>query len=184
MSDLKQTELMYAVLDGEAASGEALELERLLAADRAARAQFEQLRRLFDGLASVPKAFPPEGLVASVMAKIPQDSRRPDRFDQLLSASRVFAKASKRARGAGPGASVTVHRVSRPGPFFRGTNMSERQTPSSANARPGSVSASQRPPWSSCCSTRSTSRPAGRTQSARSFRRNGIRLLRIRPTLS
>src|SRR5271167_4259899 len=103
MSHLRQTGLMHAVLDGEATAGEALELERLLVADPVARAQFEELRRLFDGLASVPKAFPPEGLVAAVMAKIPQDATRLGHFDQLLSPSRVFGQASKRARGTSPG---------------------------------------------------------------------------------
>ena len=57
MSQLKQTELMYAVLDGEAVPGEALELERLLVEHPVARAQFEELQRLFDGLASVPRHF-------------------------------------------------------------------------------------------------------------------------------
>src|SRR5208283_4919654 len=128
MRHLKQTELMYAVLDGEATASEILELERHLAADAVARAQFEQLRRLFDGLASVPKAFPPEGLVASVMTKIATDTTRPDRFDQLLSTSRVFGQESKRGQGISPGGSTTVHRVSQPGPFLRGTYMSGQQS--------------------------------------------------------
>src|SRR5271169_5249777 len=131
MSHLRQTELMYAVLDGEAAAGEALELERLLVADPVARAQFEELRRLFEGLAAVPKEFPPEGLVVSVLAKVPQDSTRPRGFnqpDQPFSPSRVFGQASKRARGTSPGESVTVHRVSQPGPFLRGSNMSGQQS--------------------------------------------------------
>ena len=75
MNHLKQIELMHAVLDGEATPGEALELERLLAADPVARAQFEELRRLFDGLAAVPKEYPPEGLVAAVLAKVPDSTR-------------------------------------------------------------------------------------------------------------
>ena len=99
MSHLKQTELMYAVLDGEATPSEGLELERLLAADAVARAQFEQLRRLFDGLASVPKAFPPEGLVASVMARIPTDATRLGRFDQPLSTvACIWARIRREAR--------------------------------------------------------------------------------------
>ena len=66
------TELMHAVLDGEATPDEARELERRLAADPAARADSTTSARLFDELSRVPKAYPPEGLVASVMAALPQ----------------------------------------------------------------------------------------------------------------
>ncbi len=65
---------MHTVLDGEATAEEARELDRLLGANPAARGQFEALKSLFDELGSVPQAFPPEGLVAAVMAKVP---RRP-----------------------------------------------------------------------------------------------------------
>ena len=53
--------LMHAVLDGEASPEEARELDRLLAADPAARARFDDLKRLFGELGSVPKALPPGG---------------------------------------------------------------------------------------------------------------------------
>jgi len=66
-------ELMQSVLDGEATPEEATELDRRLAADAAASARFEELGRLFEGLRAVPKAYPPEGLVASVLANIPQN---------------------------------------------------------------------------------------------------------------
>ena len=66
------------------APDEAIELERLLAADPAARAEFDELRRLFAGLAGIPKAFPPEGLVASVMAELPRQSPRRSRLVQLF----------------------------------------------------------------------------------------------------
>ncbi len=68
MKNSELTHLMHAVLDNEAAPSAVHELERHLAADPEARAEFEELRRLFDGLAAIPQAFPPEGLVASVMA--------------------------------------------------------------------------------------------------------------------
>ncbi len=126
MSHLKQTELMHAVLDREATPGEARELELLLVADPVARAQFEELQRLFDGLAAIPKEFPPEGLVASVLAKVPSDSTRRGGFDQPLSPSRVFGQTTKGARGTTPVGSATVHRISQPGPFFRGTSMSQQ----------------------------------------------------------
>ncbi len=71
MKPSELTELMHAVLDGEATAAETRELERHLAADPEARAEFDSLRALFDELKGVPQAFPPEGLVASVMADLP-----------------------------------------------------------------------------------------------------------------
>ena len=66
------TELMHAVLDGEASNAEARELETRLAADPAARAEFEDWKRLFGALAAVPKEHAPEGLVASIASAMPQ----------------------------------------------------------------------------------------------------------------
>jgi anti-sigma factor RsiW len=81
---------MHTVLDGEATGAEARELERQLAAEPAARAEFEDLRRLFEGLSRVPQRYPPEGLVAAVLANIPQKSAPQRGRDQLLSRSRVI----------------------------------------------------------------------------------------------
>ena len=71
------TELMHAVLDGEASEDDARRLELQLAADPAARAEFEEWKRLFKALAEVPKEHAPEGLVASVSAAAPA-ARRDD----------------------------------------------------------------------------------------------------------
>ena len=60
MNSSERARLMHAVLDGEATEAEARELDRLLAAEPTARTEFEHLRRLFDGLSRMPKAFPPE----------------------------------------------------------------------------------------------------------------------------
>ena len=120
------TELMHAVLDGEATPGETRELDRLVAADPAARAKFDELRRLFDGLAGVPMAFPPEGLVAAVMAAVPQNAMRRGRLGQLFLPSRVITDKSSEIRAEGPGTSAAVQRVSQSGPFSRGKNMSEQ----------------------------------------------------------
>jgi len=65
------TELMHAVLDGEASDAEARELEMRLAADPAARAEFEDWKRLFEALDAVPKEHAPEGLVDSVTSALP-----------------------------------------------------------------------------------------------------------------
>ena len=120
--------MMHAVLDGEAGPGEAGELERLLAADPAAKARFDDLKRLFDGLAAVPKAFPPEGLVASVMAALPHQAPRRNRLAQLFQPWGVIRATSKEARVSNPGMSATVQRVSEPGPLFRGTQMNEQKS--------------------------------------------------------
>ncbi len=127
MKNLERTRLMHAVLDGEATPDEALELERLLGADPAARTEFEDLKSLFDGLRRVPKAFPPEGLVAAVMASIPRRPAPPDYSSQLFSKSGVISQSSMEARGANPGKSAKVHQVSQPGPYLKGQNVSEQK---------------------------------------------------------
>ncbi len=66
------TELMHAVLDGEASDAEARRLEVQLAADPAAQAEFEGWKRLFEALDAVPKEHAPEGLVASIVAAMPE----------------------------------------------------------------------------------------------------------------
>jgi len=66
------TELMHAVLDGEASDAEARELEVQLAADPAAQAEFEGWKRLFEALDAVPKEHAPEGLVASIVSAMPE----------------------------------------------------------------------------------------------------------------
>jgi anti-sigma factor RsiW len=131
--------LMHTVLDGEASPGEVQDLERLLASNPATREEFQDLQRLFDGLKGVPKAFPPEGLVHSVMASLPPHGQhrpagqRPagwGRVLQLFSRSRVIGASSNEAPGANPGKSATVHPISQRGPSSRGKNMSEQNNSS------------------------------------------------------
>ena len=57
--------LMHAALDGEASSEELQELDRLLAADAEARAEYDTLRRLFGALQALPEIDPPPGLAES-----------------------------------------------------------------------------------------------------------------------
>ena len=128
MTHFELTSLMHAVLDGEATPVEIRELERLVAGDAAVCAEFDALRRLFDGLASVPQGYPPEGLVAAVMARLPERSTDADDSDQLLALAGVIGTASKEARGFDPGKSATVQRVSQTGPFFRGENMGQQKS--------------------------------------------------------
>ena len=65
------TELIHAVLDGEASDAEVRELEMRLAADPAARAEYEEWKRLFEALDAMPKEHAPEGLVASINSAMP-----------------------------------------------------------------------------------------------------------------
>ena len=58
--------LMSAVLDGEGTQEEARQLERLLAEDAGARAEYDVLSRLFAQLQSVPRLDPPPGLADAV----------------------------------------------------------------------------------------------------------------------
>jgi hypothetical protein len=128
MNNSERARLMHTVLDGEATEAEARELERLLAAEPAARTEFEHLRQLFDGLSRVPKAFPPEGLVAAVMANIPQNSPSQGRPDQLSLRSRVIGLAWMKARGTSPGKSATDLPAHQPGIYLREWKMSEQSS--------------------------------------------------------
>src|SRR5690242_11977805 len=104
-------ELMQTVLDGEATPDETSELDQRLAGDASARARFEETRRLFDALSRVPKPYPPEGLVASVLANIPQTPVPARRDGQLSVAPGVIVASSRKARAESPGPGSRVHRV-------------------------------------------------------------------------
>ena len=62
MDPSRHLPLMFAVLDGEASPEEASELERVLADDSAARAEYEAFRNLFKKLQGIPTLDPPPGL--------------------------------------------------------------------------------------------------------------------------
>jgi hypothetical protein len=124
MEHLELTRLMHEVLDGAASADEAGELNRLLADDPEARAQFDELERLFAGLNSMPKALPPEGLVAAVLAKLPRQHRRRDRLRQLSSRWRVLSVDSKRALGSDPNRTSRTQRNSQYKSIKRNRDMS------------------------------------------------------------
>src|SRR5712671_4038637 len=128
MNNPERARLMDAVLDGEATEAEARELDRLLAAEPAARTEFDHLRRLFDGLSQMPNDFPPEGLVAAVMANIPQNSPPRRRLDQLSLRSRVIGLAWMKARGTSPGKSATDLPAHQPGIYLREWKMNEQHS--------------------------------------------------------
>ncbi|MBK7332239.1 MAG: hypothetical protein IPI87_07605 [Betaproteobacteria bacterium] len=83
---------MHAVLDGEATPAEARELEGLLEADPALRERYGEWQAMFDAMQRMPRAYPPEGLVAAVMANIPHVPAGPG--SQLSAHSRVIGVTS------------------------------------------------------------------------------------------
>src|ERR1051326_4944539 len=89
MTTDKIDELMHAVLDGEANEPQARELERALAADAAARARFEELKRLFTALEGVPEATPPAQIVERILARTALPGSRGAGQEQPFGFSRV-----------------------------------------------------------------------------------------------
>src|SRR5205807_10467284 len=73
------------------------------------------------------KAFPPEGLVAAVMASVPRRPAPGDDSAQPFAQSRVISQSSMEARDASRGRS-TVHRVSPRGTYIREQSMSEHKS--------------------------------------------------------
>jgi anti-sigma factor RsiW len=94
----EHTQLMHEILDGEASQDDARVIEGLLAADPAACTEYEELRRLFEGLNAIRKTAPPEGLLAEVLAKMPRQHTRHRRLRQLSSRWRVLISDSIRLR--------------------------------------------------------------------------------------
>jgi len=125
MNERERARLMDAVLDGEATPAERRDLDRLLATDAVARTEFEQLTKVFEALRAIPPAFPPEGLVAAVLANIPQKPATHTRGDQLSSRSRVIGTVMKEGRGTSPDQSVKGPPVHEPAPFLREWKMNE-----------------------------------------------------------
>jgi anti-sigma factor RsiW len=129
------TRLMHEVLDGAASEEEARTLDRLLAADPDARAQFDDLRRLFDGLNTMPQACPPEGLAAAVTARMFDRTPRRARPGQLFSRWRVLSPYSTRARGSSPDRTARIQRASGFGSSIRNEHMSAQQKVFSGNRK-------------------------------------------------
>jgi anti-sigma factor RsiW len=128
MTETRLLELMHAVLDGEATADEARTLEIRVAADPAAQSQFARLERLFDGLKGIPQPFAPEGLVASVLAGVPEGAPRPVEGDQPFAPSRVIEQTSEESRARRPGRSARMEPVSQSRSYFRGENMSQQNS--------------------------------------------------------
>src|SRR5204862_2522385 len=85
-------------------------------------AEFDSLRALFDELKGLPQAFPPEGMVASVMAGLPPP--------QLSAPSRVISKTTQAFPGniAGSPISDMARRASRSVLFSGSKRMNEQKS--------------------------------------------------------
>ena len=135
MDDRKLDRLMQAVLDGEASPDEARELERVLAADPAERARFEEFTRLFRDLGRMPRVQPPDGFGAAVMERVALRPPRTGGWRQLFSLSRVSRGSANGSRGHTPGLSARAHRGFQPGPHMGDFKMSEQQGNSKGNRK-------------------------------------------------
>jgi anti-sigma factor RsiW len=131
MSAAATTRLMHAVLDGEATPAEARELEGLLEADPALRERYAEWQTLFDAMQHMPRAYPPEGLVAAVMANIPHSPAGPG--SQLPAHSRVIGVTSETHRAI-PATSAPILRTPR-AMAPPGGMMSDQQNTSSSKRR-------------------------------------------------
>jgi len=77
-------ELMHEVLDGAASAKDSRKLDQMLSQDPVARAEYDDLRRLFTGLNTMPKELPPEDLGSTVTARLHSARRQSDRRSQLF----------------------------------------------------------------------------------------------------
>ena len=128
MKHTQATELMHAVLDGEASAEESRALQRLLDGDADARAEFAALERLFKVLHAVPQQYPPEGLVAAVTAALPPEKKRHAVSRQLSAGSRVVRHASSDTPGAIRGDAVARQPAHRSEPPTRSNFMSQQHS--------------------------------------------------------
>ena len=128
MKHSETTELMHAVLDGEASAEESRTLQRLLDSDADARAELAALERLFKVLHSVPQQYPPEGLVAAVTAALPRETRRHAISRQPSAGSRVVRHASSDTLDTIRGDAETRQPARRSEPPTRSNFMSQQHS--------------------------------------------------------
>ena len=128
MKHSEPTELMHAVLDGEASAEESRTLQRLLDSDADARAEFAALERLFKVLHRVPQQYPPEGLVAAVTAALPRETRRHAISRQPSAGSRVVRHASSDTLDTIRGDAETRQPARRSEPPTRSNFMSQQHS--------------------------------------------------------
>lgn len=127
MNRTELIERIQAVLEGVASADQGRELERVLAADPIACAEFEQWQRLFVALDRVPQAAPPEGLVAAITAAAANRLGSVRGADQLFERPDVIGYRHPQGRGAASRIRATIRRVTRSGSSLESENMSQQQ---------------------------------------------------------
>jgi len=110
MNNNEATKLMHAVLDGGASPEERSALERALAADPQARAEFDGLRRMFADLDAMPRCAPPPGFAERVVA-LQRSMAAGDPARQLFSSSGVIGPSGKDISVRNPSVNVTRPRT-------------------------------------------------------------------------
>ena len=92
-------ECMHAVLDGTATPEQSMLLGAVLASDAEAAEEFAAWKALFSGLAALPPAEPPEGLVDRIAAALPDRAAPPEQI--LVAGVQLPARPSVVAGGQG-----------------------------------------------------------------------------------
>jgi len=109
-NNTEATKLMHAVLDGGASPEERSALERALAADPQARAEFDGLRRMFAQLDAMPHYAPPPGFAERVVV-LQRSMAAGDPARQLFSPSGVIGPSGKDISVRNPSVNVTRPRT-------------------------------------------------------------------------
>jgi anti-sigma factor RsiW len=131
MDRTEMLQLMHAVLDGAASGEERAALDRVLARDPEALAEFEDMRRLFGALDAMPRVEPPDGFADGVMAALQRTKASSSSLHQPFAQSGVIGPTGSDIRVRAPSKPITARTSSgphrnrsppgrRPGPFRGG----------------------------------------------------------------
>jgi uncharacterized protein YjbI with pentapeptide repeats len=135
MNRTELTERMHAVLDGAATPEQARELERLLAGDTAAQLEFDGWRSVFQTLEHMPRASPPEGLVAAVSAAMAHRPAPLRTSHQLFTRPGVLEHRHLAGRSASSRIRATFRRLRRSETLEETEVMSEQKNMSFRNRK-------------------------------------------------
>ena len=124
MDRTEMLQLMHAVLDGAASGEERAALDRVLAQDPQARAEFEAMRRLFGALDDMPRVEPPDGFADGVMAALQRNKARSSSLHQPFAQSGVIGPTGSDIRVRAPSKPITARTSS--GPIPGRQDMSKR----------------------------------------------------------
>ena len=124
MDRTEMLQLVHAVLDGAASGEERAALDRVLAQDPQARAQFAELERLFGALDGMPRVEPPEGFADDVMAALQRSTEQARSRHQPFAQSGVIGKTGADIMVRAPSKPITARTPS--GPIRGRQDMSKR----------------------------------------------------------